>query len=287
MKEQFSNQIYDSFLYYLDHKLIKNGSGFLNKSELFYPINTQYSNYATYSAPFNQFIIDSSVSGPNLMSGVYLGNTFITKGASGLHEIDYLNGKVLFSGAVNDTVSGNYAIKEFNIKPATVPDSHILFEGNYLNRLKTDGFITGLNYDQVDYPAIYVRNEGVKNYPFAFGGENKTVSKIRCLVLSDNAFNLDAALSLMADLKDDYIGILNQNERPFNLYGGMVSGNSYNYTGIVANKIQNGESAYIDNVMTASFNSNAYSQEIKKMNPEVFSAIVDFEICKERFTKVD
>ena len=71
-------------------------------------------------------------------------------------------------------------------------EQELLFETKFKIRPKTTQVETGLHPNQSTYPAIYVKNMGGENRPWAFGGMDNTVINTRCIVLSDSAFKLDA-----------------------------------------------------------------------------------------------
>ena len=174
MIQQVDNQILSSFLLFLDHEILKKGVAFTNFSGSFYPINNQYSNYYTYSSPYSQFVSDFSIPNAIIPTGVYLNNTFIRTGESGLFNIDFNNGKVYFTGQVNGSISGAFAVKDFNISIAKDSDDVILFETKHYLKPKINQSTTGINNNEFVYPCIYLRNNGSRNDPFAFGGLDNT-----------------------------------------------------------------------------------------------------------------
>ena len=107
-----------SFLLFLDHEILKKGSGFKNTSSLLYPTINKYAGMTTYSTPFKQLVNDTSIPGANVMTGVYLNNTFVPVGQSGLMAINHYKGTVEFSSPLpaSTVVSGNYAVKDINIE---------------------------------------------------------------------------------------------------------------------------------------------------------------------------
>jgi hypothetical protein len=280
MKTQFDNQLINSFGYYLDNKIITNGSGYKNVSSLFYPINQIYGGYQTYSSPFNQFIADESVSGPNIISGVYISGVFVPPGNSGVHAIDYFNGRIYTSGVINGQISGNLAIKDFNIKISTQSDEEVLIENNYWNRLRKNENISGLYNDELSYPVIYIRNDGGYNRPFQIGERaNDSYNNIRAIVLADSQWNLDAVLSVMKDLAHDYIPIIAENEIPFNVWGDTISSNGYNYNALTQNKVSNGSGAFIEYVRAVRFNTQAINNTSKILSNKIYFGIADFDVC--------
>lgn len=281
MKPQYSNQLLSSFLLYLDNKILTKGEAFFNTSTQFYPSNTIYNNYYTYSSPYNQIIADNSIPGATIMTGVYVNNTFIGTGQSGFHSIDYNNGRLYFTSELpaNTVVSGSYAVKEYNIALTSIPEETLLFETSYSSKPKTDQNMTGVDLDAMQYPVIFIRNNSMTNEPFAFGGTDNTRNYIRLIVMSDSQFSNDAVNSIVIDIKNSYIPLFNTGQFPFNYLGHATN---YNYTGATANSISEGNAAFIEDVDVAQFNSQVFSQQIREINSEVYSSIIDCEIVKPR-----
>ena len=74
--------------------------------------------------------------------------------------------------------------------------------------------------------------------------------------------------------------IFNEDEFPFNYLGTLKSG--YNYTGITANKTSQGNSAFVEDVFIAKFDSQEYSQQLREISNEVYSSIVDLTLTYPR-----
>ena len=116
MKVNYQNSLTSSFLLYLDNTVLKRGEAYTNVSGSFYPVSGVYSNYFTYAAPYKQIVSDASISGVNQMTGVYLNGNFIVPGQSGLVAINHYDGQLIFSSNKSgQALSGNYAIKDYNV----------------------------------------------------------------------------------------------------------------------------------------------------------------------------
>ena len=172
----------------------------------------------------------------------------------------------------------------------------LLFENKFSVRPKTTSNPTGLSTEAQTYPAIYLKNNGGRNEPFTFGGQDVTTVDTRAIVVSDSAFSLDAVCNILKDLNSTYVPILNKDEMPFNALG-MPTGNltinangdnrpgiGYNYTGITQGKVQEGDAAYITDVFVSKIVSNR--GDFQNVNTDVFSAFVDFSIEKQRFPRL-
>jgi hypothetical protein len=277
MKPQFTNNIMSSFLLWLDNKILTKGEAFYNVGSKFYPTNTIWNGFYAYSAPYKQFIYDSSVPGATVMTGIYLNNNFIGTGISGFKAINYQEGLVLFSNNVNSsTISGNYSAKEINVKLVADSEEKVLFETKYYKN-GTITVNTGNYTNYEPFPVIYVSNDRGSNEEFAFGGEDITRNIINCIVFADSSFQLDALKSIFEDSERTCMPILTGWEFPFNVYGHLKTG-YFNYTGVYAQKIQNDNSiAYVQDVNNLKLNSELM-KDIREINPNIFVKIYQFDI---------
>lgn len=224
-----TNDLFYSFGLYLDHQILQKGQGYTNHASLLYPqVDNALPNKTIYASPFKQWNFDYSVSGSNIPSGVYSNGSFCNKGISGL-MIDYLNGRVIFSGGnayQNLQVSGNYSIKSFNIYPTTKSDEELVFETKYQLNPSYSKSLSGISKDALVIPGIFINNLNVENEALAFGGICESVVNIHAVILADSKDQLDAIGSLLADEKYSYFPVITKT--PLNYYGDYKSGN-YNY----------------------------------------------------------
>ena len=93
MKAQLDNILMSSMIMWIDHQLLNKGEAFQNYNSQFYPITNIYNGFYSYGLPFKQVVSDSSISGANLLSGVYVNNSFIKVGQSGLTGINPNQGR--------------------------------------------------------------------------------------------------------------------------------------------------------------------------------------------------
>jgi len=266
-----------SALMWLDNKILSKGEAFKNFSSKFYPIPNLYSNLHSYGLPFKQIVCDSSITGADLLSGVYINNTFYTEGQSNLSGINPSEGQIYFGQNVGSNVSGKYAVKDFNMYLTSDPEENILFETQYKIKPKTSQASTGLAPNSIAYPAIFIKNNGGFNKPYAFGGLDKTSVEIRLLVLSDSAFNLDAVCSILRDTSKSYIPVIRSS--PFNNYGFLKSG-YYNYNSLASESDLN-EAAFISDVMISKIANTE-----NKLNPGIFPAAIDIILENIRYPRV-
>ena len=283
MKPQFENILMSSMTLWFDHTLLKKGEAFSNHSSIFYPITNIYNGYYSYGAPFKNLIRDESITGANIISGVYINNTFITTGVSGLVSINADQGQLYFDvDQSNSTISGNYAVKDYGIHLTNENEERILFETKFNLNPKTIENPTGLPINAQTYPAIYLKNNGGNNEPLAFGGLDSTNINVRTIVISDSMFSMDALTSIFKDVARTYIPLVQPNEMPFNSLNGLKT--RYNYDILTTGKAGSSSSVYIKNVYVSKNVTNR--GQYQDLNPDAISAFVDFELEAYRNPRV-
>ena len=283
MKPQFENILMSSMTLWFDHTLLKKGEAFSNHSSIFYPITNIYNGYYSYGAPFKNLIRDESITGANIISGVYINNTFITTGVSGLVSINADQGQLYFDiDQSNSTISGNYAVKDYGIHLTNENEERILFETKFNLNPKTIENPTGLPINAQTYPAIYLKNNGGNNEPLAFGGLDSTNINVRTIVISDSMFSMDALTSIFKDVVRTYIPLVQPNEMPFNSLNGLKT--RYNYDILTTGKAGSSSSVYIKNVYVSKNVTNR--GQYQDLNPDAISAFVDFELEAYRNPRV-
>jgi len=284
MLPQFDNIIMTSILLWLDNKIMTKGEAYANYQSTFYPLPNMYYGYYTYGAPFKQMVIDSSITGANIISGVYVNGVFTVPGQGTLSGIDAANGQLYFTSPISDpttALSGNYAVKDFNIYLTSKTEESLLFETQYQINPKTYQNPTGLPIGAETYPVIYLKYQGGKNKPLAFGGFDQTISFVRAVILADSVFNLDAVTSIMRDTSRQLIPLIYPNEMPFNSLG-SVTGSSFNYINSTKNKVVDSEYVYINEVNVTKTDTKLLNAT-NSLNRNVYSAFVDFELGKNRY----
>ena len=135
MNVMFDHQYISSFTLFLDNQILSQGSSFTNYSGLFYPVNSYLYGYTAYNCGFRQIVNDISISGANVMSGVYVNGQYTTIGGSyGLASINHSLGNIYFTGNLlpqNPIISGNFAIKDFNISITDEQEYDMLFNTEF------------------------------------------------------------------------------------------------------------------------------------------------------------
>jgi hypothetical protein len=271
MKPQFENKAMSSLLLFLDHQICEKGEAYTNHGSKFYSIDSRWNGYYTYAAPFKQVVADQSITGANQLSGVYINNSFTT--GSPVQSINHHEGLIIFDASQSTVISGNYAIKDYNIYLTSKTEEELLFETKFELRPKTTQSITGLQLNEQTYPAIFIRNEGGRNDPFAFGGEDMTHVNAGMVILGDSAYSVDAVCSILKDSSREWVPMIERSELPFDAFGGSTSG--YNYTGICEGKAQNGKAMYIKNTYVSRDITRLMGEGVNK---NVHAALATFEM---------
>lgn len=286
MKARFDNQVISSLVLWINHYLCGVGEAFTNHGSYLYPTNQTYGGYYTYSSPFSQFVADYSISGANIPSGIYLNNTFVTPGQSGFVGYNYEKGSAYFSSPVpaGVKVSGNYAVKDFNVVLTNEPEEKIIFEKEIKLKQRFNQSVTGLLNDELTYPVIFVKNVGRNNEPFAFGGHETSILNFSLYIFSDSRFKLDSCIGLLCDSARSLVPLFEQYEMPYDFYGKFNSGVPFNYNAVAAPKNAGSQTAYLSKAQQSRFSQSLF-RESRQVNSEAFFDIVDLNLEKIRLPR--
>ena len=287
MKPQFDNKVMSSFFLWFDNKLLDKGEAFENVTGQFYDASEEYQGFSTYASSYSQFVADASITGATIPTGVFVGeNNLVNRGeggATGLFDINYLDGKVYFSGDQTADITGSFAIKDYNVYLTNQPEDKILFETKYTERNKIDITPTGLEAGTKTYPVVYLKSMGSSNEPIAFGGQDQTTINIRAIVLAQSQFELDAVGSIFRDTQKTLVPLFEESEMPFNSFGGYKDGDQFNFTDDTSSKGST-NSCFIEEVFVSNLERGVQSR-IRDLNPDIFTNIIDFELTKFRFPR--
>ena len=287
MKPQFDNKVMSSFFLWFDNKLLDKGEAFENVTGQFYDASEEYQGFSTYASSYSQFVADASITGATIPTGVFVGeNNLVNRGeggATGLFDINYLDGKVYFSGDQTADITGSFAIKDFNVYLTNQPEDKILFETKYTERNKIDITPTGLEAGTKTYPVVYLKSMGSSNEPIAFGGQDQTTINIRAIVLAQSQFELDAVGSIFRDTQKTLVPLFEESEIPFNSFGGYKDGDQFNFKDDTSSKGST-NSCFIEEVFVSNLERGVQSR-IRDLNPDIFTNIIDFELTKFRYPR--
>jgi hypothetical protein len=264
----------------MDHEISSRGQAYTNYSGSFYEVDSLVNGFYTYGLPFKQIVADKSISGANVISGVYLNGVFTSPGTSGFSGINPNVGYAFFSSDPGTTgVSGAYSVKDFNIYLTSLAEEQLIFETKFEVNPKVTQNPTGIATSALTYPAVFLKNNGGQNKPFALGGQDETIFQVRAIIMADNLFSLDAVCAILRDTARKNIPLISQNNMPFDNYG-IIKNNNYNYNTLISN-IYYPNLIYIKSVNVSKIIPFRY--EYANVNPEIFSAFVDFELSDIRY----
>jgi len=288
MKPQFQHQIITSFMLWLDHIILNRGEAYQNIDSSFYYQNDDRldENYVAFASPHKQWVADSSIKGANVIKGIVLDGYYIERGKQGI-RYDFENGRVLIPRSLaNQTsnVEGIYSVKDFNTYITDQTEEELLIETKFdkNSRFDQDIFEGIKPYDQV-VPAIFTSYEQGENIPFAFGGQDITESKIRCVVFAENSYQLDGIFSILKDLNLSTIANVGFNEHPLNEFGDLKYG-IYDYKDLSDRYYHVGNSDsffYLDRVTVSKLNDRV----AKKSHPGLYIGFIDFNVRAHRYPR--
>lgn len=227
MKAQLDTRIISSFLLYLDHVLQSEGQAYQNVTARFYPATSPIVGTYVYTSPVKPLCNDTSISGANILSGVYLGSQYVSVGQSGLQSINHYKGALYFTGTnPNTTISGSGALKEINIKLTNQPDWKLLFETHYVtNNTNPIASTTGLPLDSETTPVVFIRHKMQENRPFGFARLDNQTIHMRAIAVCDNEFQKIGVTTILKNLNLRAIPMITP---PFDAQGNMT-GVNFNY----------------------------------------------------------
>ena len=279
MLPQYSNYATSSFLLYLDNR-ISNNSTIYNVGTQAYPINQIFNGYNTYAFPFGQIVSDISVSGINNLTGIYLNNSFIPLGQSGLSGINFDKSQIYidpnYAPQIN-AISGNYTVKEINVTLADFPDITLLFETKLGLRNKyIHTNVSGLLNNIMTYPTIFVENASAPtNKPWQMGGVDQSRTVFNLYLFAETLYQKNAMMSLLADMAWKYVPLIdNISAFPMNNLGSYKNNIPYNYNTLTQNLISSGKAMLIEDVTITEFGKRGITQEIELLTTEAFFSLI-------------
>lgn len=226
--QQLDNLMVTSFMLFLDHEIQRQGNAFANRSSLFYPETSDVQGVSVYSSPYLQMCNDTSISGANVMSGVYLNGNFVTVGQSGLIAINHYEGDVRFSSPLpkNTQISGNFSVKDFNVYLSDQPDYNVVLSQKYSANPKYAQTATGIPLGNKVMPAVFLVPKEQEAKDLAFAGIDDNAMRIRAMVVCENVYQRVAICNILKNLKLRQFKLVAST--PFDYLGNMT-GINYNY----------------------------------------------------------
>jgi hypothetical protein len=287
MIPQYQHQLASSFTLWFDNFLLTKGQAYTNTTGEFFNYSDERlpNVYSVFGSQYKQWVTDSSIAGANIPSGIYVGNSFYGR-ATGVDNsdaqriLDFDNGRALISGLPkNSTVTGSFAVKDFNVYYSNDTEEDLIVEKKFmLNRRVASNQQPSYvePYDQA-VPAIYICNASSRNEPFAFGGMDQTITNINAVVIAENPYQLDGALSIFTDSSDEVIVNIPFEEYPYTEYGDLKSG-YYNYQDL-RNKYINDSKFFVERVVTSKMADKAR----KSLVNDLYVGFIDFNVSMMRY----
>lgn len=281
MIEQFQHRATTSFFLWFDNYLLKKGQAYSNQTGKFYYYSDDRldNRYKAFGSPYKQWVTDSSIAGADVPSGVWINNTFTPRSNSLM--LDFENGRALVSGVANTAnITGGFAVKDFNIYFTNEGEEDLLVDKKYNSNPRI--FSSSQNYvqpyDRV-VPAIFLSSESINNQPFAFGGEDTTKISMKAVVMAENAYQLDGALSIFADSQNEVITNIPFTGHPLTEYGDLKNG-SYSYETLKSQN-QNNSLFFVEEVVTSKLTDKAR----KSLANDLYIGFIDFELHQQRYPR--
>lgn len=282
MKPQYQHELMTSFLLWFDHELLEKGEAYSNKTGTLYAKADSRlpDNYISLQSNYKQWVNDSSVTGetnPTIPTG------FEGSGRSDNIIFDFENGRLIETGGslnVGDTLTGTFAVKDFNIYLTNESEEDLIVENKFtLNTRYGTPTISGIEpYDQMT-PAIFLNVEFMRNEGYAFGGEDKTSNTIKAVVLADNEYQLDGALSIFADTARRSFAKIPFSGHPSTEYGD-VKGGTYSYSDL-NNTYFESNPYFIEDVTVSKFSQRAQAS----VPGDIKVGFIDFDISTVRYPR--
>lgn len=267
MKQQLDNKLVSSFMLMVDHEIQSQGQAFVNSSGLFWPDTNRFAGLYTYTCSYKQLCNDTSISGANIMSGVYVNNVYTPVGSGKLVSINHYDGSVNFSSPISTRISGNFAVKEFSVYLSDQPDYKVVLEGKYHSNPKYAQAATGIPQEVKSMPAIIIVPKEQEAKPLGFQGLDDNYLRLRAIIVCENAFQRVAVSNILKNFRLKNVPIFNS--PPFDYLGNMT-GINYNYSSLT---FFSGSFPFITSAKVVQLpNQGAFSDAAKQMG------MVDFDI---------
>ena len=300
MKPQFDHKVLSSFYLWFDDRLTRYGEAVeTGISQQFYYSNLNIdvpTNQVAYYSPDRQLLANGS----DVPSGVYISGGAFGGSYSGVDQdgdnatglmIDFEKGRVILNADVGSelAISGNFDRKTINSYITNESDEDLLFNTDFVVAADDDETflqtITGLGAPNYTVPAAFLSYNSSVNKPFALGGMQDTQSNIRAVVVVNENFSLDAALSLFRDSTEVCVPLIEFGDFPFGEYFHIKSP-PYTYSGLYKTKMDGGVPyAFIEKVSVSKMYDTAGAAMNIPRNMRI--GFIDFVLSTPRLPKAD
>ena len=282
MKPQFQHEITTSFTLWLDNYLLKKGEAYQNKTgvTLSHVADDRLaSGLNGFSSPHKQWVYDESITAAQIPDSVTIDGVVTPR--SPTLAIDYLNGRVITTAPTTSVITADYSVKDFNIYVTNETEENLIIESKFdVNSRFKQNEVPIPPYSQV-VPAIFINNTRNFNDAFTLGGEDQTMTDIRCVVMAENIFQLDGILSIFNDSNKEVLAALAFEDYPVNEYGDAPD---FNYDTVKDARLASNPAAlhYIDRVDVSKLSDRVS----KNIGPNTFVGFIDFEVVTYRYPRI-
>ena len=280
MIPQYDHNLGSYFTLFLENALLKKGEAFTNTTGTFYPSDQNQINGLNFSnSSYGQWVYDSSITGAIIPSSIFVDSLEVNRGTSGI-SIDFLNGGAYHQDFGNSTISGAFSYKDFNVYFKPENETQVILRDAFRSKNPLYA-LTGSNNLKINAPCIIVSSRNSTSEPFAFGGLDETTYNLQALVLTDNYYNLDGALSIFRDLREEYFSVGDFEKIPWNAKGDLKD-DYFNYD-VVSSGISGAyDKVFIDNVIINSTNSAASADDVYS---EFNIGLAEFSVTAYRYPR--
>ena len=298
MKPQFDHKVLSSFYLWFDDRLTRYGEAVESGiSQQFYysDLNVDVpTNQVAYYSPDRQLVAN----GTGVPSGVYISGGAFGSSYSFVNQcpdtttglmIDFDKGRVILNSGMGSAlaISGNFNRKTINCYITNESEEELLFNTDFLLSDDNDQSflqsITGLGTPNYTVPAAFLSYNSSNNQPFALGGMQDTKSNIRAVVVVNDNFSLDGALSLFRDSTEVCVPIVDFGDFPFGEYYHLKTP-PYTYSGLYAQKMNaNGPYAFVEKVSSSKLYDTAGAAMNIPRNMRI--GFIDFTLSTPRLPK--
>jgi len=280
MKPQYDHNLGSYLTLYLENKLLDKGEAFTNTTGQFFPSDQNTIDNLTFSnSSYSQWVYDKSITGAIVPTGILVNGEEIGRGTNGV-SLDFLNGGAYHDALGTSNVSGAFAFKDFNFYFKPENETQVLLRDAFRSKdpLKV---LTGSNNLRINAPCIILSSKNSSSSPLAFGGLDEINYNFQALVLTDNAYDLDGALSIFRDTREEYFPVGDFEKIPWNAKGDLKD-SDYSYNTMTSSFSGTYDKAFVENVIINNTNSASSSDDVFS---EFNIGLVEFNILVYRFPR--
>lgn len=288
MKPTFSHDVMNSFFLWFDHFLMVKGEAYKTYTTKLYNYTDDRlgGSKVVYGAPYKQWVYDQSITGATIPTGFTIDGVSVPTGTSGM-QVDFDNGRIIFDSGVSTglNITGTYSVKEINSYITDQPEDNLIIENKYITNSRftvTEDYIKP--YNPVT-PCIFASIEDMDNTPFAFGGEDETLARVKAVAFCENLYQLDGLLSVFADSFNECLTKIPMASHPIGEFGAIKTGlypTGYSYPSAAAAAANASNKMFISDVDVSKIKDSV----IKELNPILHIGFIDFDIKTHRYPRI-